>query len=153
MDKRDELVCSALHAAIFLLKKHHFRPYFQKIFRGATAPRTPQMARPPGPPNGSAFWPRWCFSPADLEGVSEKINKRDEFVYNVLYLCSNVSSKMLKIALKKHHFKPYFQKLSGGPRPPGPPKWLGPLASVVSRRKWIKGVNKCTMYYMQQYFF
>ena len=31
------------------------------------------------------------------------------------------SYNMFKIALKKPHFKPYFLKKSGGPRPPVPP--------------------------------
>jgi len=46
----------------FALKKHHFKPYFQKNVR-----------------------PRWCLGPVDLESVLEKINKRDELVFNVLY--------------------------------------------------------------------
>ena len=69
---------------------------------------------------------------------------------------------MLKIALKKHYFKPYFQKTFRGATAPRTPQMAWPFglggvsalrASKVYRRKWMKGMNKCTMYYMQQYFF
>ena len=85
-----------------------------------------------------------------------KMDKRDELPS----VCSNISSNMFKIALKKHHFKPYFQKKFRGPRalrkclgpsglgdvsalraseisqPCGPKKCLGPtgLAEVGEKR-------------------
>ena len=39
-----------------------------------------------------------------------KLDKKDELVYSEPITCNNISANMFKIALKKHHFKPYFLK-------------------------------------------
>ena len=54
--------------------------------------------------------------------------------------CGNISSNMLKIALKEHHFKPYFQQIFDPPlmaRPYGPRKYstLGRTLRAKSRGK------------------
>ena len=51
--------------------------------------------------------------------------------------CGNISSNMLKIALKEHHFKPYFQQIFDPPlmaRPYGPRKY-----STLGRTLRAKG--------------
>ena len=112
INKRDELVYNVLYAAMFLLKcwklfwkSTILNPVFRNFLGGHGRP---------DPPNGLALRPRWCLGPAGLEGVSEKMDKRDELSSVQCIICSNISSNMLKIALKKH--QPYFQKFSGGLR-------------------------------------
>ena len=114
-------------------KKHHFKPYFQKNFRG-----TPRDWLGPSGEIGmyikainhiyiNGFFCQNIrtldMNNDDCRGLQFRMMRKclkivllfsciryRQTMQMTCITCSNISSNMFKIALRKHHFKRYFQK-------------------------------------------